>query len=298
MAARREIALTRKELYRRVWSKPLSSVAKEVGVSGNALAKICSRLLVPYPSRGHWAKVNGGKHSARPPLPAAPERQTRQVTISSVRAASRRARTRLQPSARREQLIEIAADIVRSEGLHAASMKRIAATAGISETQAYNYFGSRERLFAELARREFATIRAIHRAAADQGHDHYSSITLSTRSYLREIARRGGLLQVLLSNPAVRFMLREEHRKQKHSRLRAHARGLMELYGIPWPIALACTVVLTRLCLRAGHIIADRRISLEAGERLCLAMVLQGSRNIVRAHRGGAVGRAQRLKAA
>jgi hypothetical protein len=74
------VAFTRQQLYQRVWSKPLSVVAKEVGVSGNALARICSRLLVPYPSRGHWAKVGGGKAPVRPSLPAAPEVNMRRIT--------------------------------------------------------------------------------------------------------------------------------------------------------------------------------------------------------------------------
>jgi len=123
--------------------EPLSLVANEVGVSGNALAKICNRSLVPYPARGHWAKVGGGKAPARPGLPAAPEVNMRRVTISSERAASRRTRTRLKPSARREQLIETARQIMLKAGMHAATMKRIAAQAGVSETQAYNYFASR-----------------------------------------------------------------------------------------------------------------------------------------------------------
>jgi hypothetical protein len=55
-AKRRPIALTRKELYQRVWSEPLAAVAKELGLSGGALAKICNRLLVPYPPRGYWSR--------------------------------------------------------------------------------------------------------------------------------------------------------------------------------------------------------------------------------------------------
>src|SRR5882724_1389961 len=164
MKTRSIVALSREQLYRRVWSQPLSAVAKEVGVSGNALAKICSRLLVPHPSRGHWARIGGGKTLARPPLPAAPETQTRRITISRVRAATRRTRTRLQPAERREQLIEVAKEIIVKEGLHAASMKRIAAQAGVSETQAYNYFGSREKLFVALARSELSSIQEAQKS--------------------------------------------------------------------------------------------------------------------------------------
>jgi len=53
MSSQSPVAFTREQLYQRVWSKPLSLVGREF-VSGNALAKICSRMLVPYPSRGYW----------------------------------------------------------------------------------------------------------------------------------------------------------------------------------------------------------------------------------------------------
>jgi AcrR family transcriptional regulator len=298
MGARKATAITRNELYQRVWSKPLSAVAKDIGVSGNALAKICNRLLVPYPSRGYWSKAHVGKAPDRPPLPPAPEIQAKRVTISAVRAGSRRARTRLSPSIRRDQLLDIAAQLVREGGLHAATMRGIATVAGISETQAYNYFGSREKLLSELARREFARIREIRRAETSRFEDHYAKVRMSNLTYLRQIAQKGGMLQILLSSPQVREMLRREHRKRQRTSLRAHAQSLVEKYGIPWPIALGCTVVLTRLSVRAGHIIADGRISLKSAERLALAMILNGSRRIVGAHRTGGVGGAQGLKAA
>jgi AcrR family transcriptional regulator len=290
----RPTALTRKALYDRVWSQPLSAIAADVGVSGNALAKICNRLLVPYPPRGYWTRRNRDTKPDRPPLPPAPTEQTARLTISSVRAGSRRARTRLAPEERRDQLIAIAEQLIAADGLHAATMKRIAAQAGISETQAYNYFGSHERLLVELARREFAKIRAARQIDVDSTRDHYARITRTTRTYLREIGQRGDLLQTLLSSPEVRSMLRKEHRKQQTTELRSHAQGLVELYGISRALALGCTVVLTTLCLRAGKLIADKRIDLATGEKLCLSIVVQGSRNIIDAGKDGA-GRAQRL---
>lgn len=290
MSSRRPIAFTRRELYQRVWTEPLAVVARRMGVSPNGIAKICNRLLVPYPSRGYWAKANVGKAPARPPLPPAPENMDARVTISAVPAGSRRARTRLSPEVRREQLIQTAGDIIVREGLHAASMKRIAAAAGISETQVYNYFGSRDKLLVSLARREFDKIRLARQADVEQTTDHYERIMRTTRTYLREIGQRGALLQTLLSSPEVRSMLRSEHRERHGNDLRSHADALVELYGGSRTVALACTVMLTTLCLRAGKLIAENKLSLAAGERLCLAMVLQGSRDVFT--RNGAVRRA------
>lgn len=281
MNSKPAVALTRKELYRRVWSKPMSSVAKEVGLTGNALAKICNRLLVPYPSRGYWTKSEPDRKSQRPPLPAAPEIKATHIIIPGERAASRRARTRLDPEVRRDQLLHIAEQLVVQNGLHGATMKRIASIAGISETQAYNYFATREQLFVELARREFQRIREAREADVQRSSDHYERITRTTRTYLRHIGQRGGLLQTLFSNPDVRRLLRAERRKEQHDNFNAHAHELVNLYGIPKALALGTTVVLTTLCLRAGKIIADGRISVDSAERLCLAMVVQGSRDLV-----------------
>jgi AcrR family transcriptional regulator len=285
MSIQSTFAFTREQLYQRVWSKPLSVVAREVGLSGNALAKICSRLLVPYPSRGHWAKVSGGKAPVRPSLPAAPEVNMRQVTISSERAASRRTRTRLKPSDRRGQLIDVAKEIILNEGLHAATMKRIAAQAGVSETQAYNYFRSQEKLFVALAVGETAKIREAQMADVSQFKGHYAQVIASTRTYLRQIDRRSDLLQMLLRNPQVRAGLRQENRKQGNTDRNVHAQHLVELYGIPLKVAVGCTVILSRLCGRAAKLISDKRIALEPAERMCLAIVLRGSRGVIGAYR-------------
>lgn len=52
---------TRKELYDLVWSKPMTKVAAELGVSDVALHKVCKKHRVPAPGRGYWAKLAAGK---------------------------------------------------------------------------------------------------------------------------------------------------------------------------------------------------------------------------------------------
>lgn len=63
--------MSREELYKRVWSQPMTKIGKELGVSGSYLARICSLLNVPRPERGYWAKLAVGKAPAQPPLPEA-----------------------------------------------------------------------------------------------------------------------------------------------------------------------------------------------------------------------------------
>ena len=57
----RPIHLTREQLYEKVWSQSVSSLAKEMGVSDVGLAKICKRHNIPRPGLGYWAKKIWGQ---------------------------------------------------------------------------------------------------------------------------------------------------------------------------------------------------------------------------------------------
>jgi len=47
---------------------PLGSVARELGISGRGLARICARFEIPVPPRGYWAKLGAGKRVSQIPL--------------------------------------------------------------------------------------------------------------------------------------------------------------------------------------------------------------------------------------
>lgn len=77
----RVLRLGRSELFERVWSVPVGTLAKEWGLSGRGLAKACRRLRIPVPPRGHWAKLAAGQRVRRPKLPALPPGQGEEVVI-------------------------------------------------------------------------------------------------------------------------------------------------------------------------------------------------------------------------
>src|SRR5438270_10187350 len=65
----KERVMTREELYRLVWSKPITELAKEFGMSDVGLAKVCKKLNVPKPYRGYWQLIEAGRKPRNPPLP-------------------------------------------------------------------------------------------------------------------------------------------------------------------------------------------------------------------------------------
>jgi hypothetical protein len=77
----RYVHLDRPTLFERVWSLPVDKLAREWGLSGRGLSKACSRLKVPVPPRGYWAKVAAGQRVHRPKLPSLPPDQAEEILI-------------------------------------------------------------------------------------------------------------------------------------------------------------------------------------------------------------------------
>ena len=81
---RNYITLPRSALYELVWTKPVTELAKEFGISDVALAKRCRSIKIPLPPRGYWARVAAGQKPRRPALPPfgtdrKPGRQTNNI---------------------------------------------------------------------------------------------------------------------------------------------------------------------------------------------------------------------------
>ena len=57
---------SRVELYELVWVKPMTHLAKELGLSDVGLRKICVKFGISLPPRGHWSRLQFGKQDPRP----------------------------------------------------------------------------------------------------------------------------------------------------------------------------------------------------------------------------------------
>lgn len=62
------VKLTREELYKMVWSRPVAHWSKEFGLSDVGFAKICKKMKIPLPGRGYWAMIQKGLNLKRPVL--------------------------------------------------------------------------------------------------------------------------------------------------------------------------------------------------------------------------------------
>lgn len=73
---------TREEFHALVWSKPITHLAREFGLSDVALHKICRKHTIPTPPAGWWAKKAAGKPVKIELLPERMGDLTDRITIS------------------------------------------------------------------------------------------------------------------------------------------------------------------------------------------------------------------------
>lgn len=61
--------LSREDLYNLVWSKPLTTLAKDYAYSDNGMRKICIKHNIPLPKSGYWSKMKFNKKVRKETLP-------------------------------------------------------------------------------------------------------------------------------------------------------------------------------------------------------------------------------------
>lgn len=94
---------TREELYEKVWSEPVSTVAAELGKSGPVLYGFCRRHDVPTPPQGWWTRDKHGIAQVRAPL--SPRENAAPIVIAvgpgrasaEARAAAKAAKAAVRP---------------------------------------------------------------------------------------------------------------------------------------------------------------------------------------------------------
>lgn len=73
---------TREQFHELVWSKPMTHLAKEFGISDVALHKICRKHGIPNPPLGWWAKKTAGHSVKQTPLPREEAGSTDKIVIA------------------------------------------------------------------------------------------------------------------------------------------------------------------------------------------------------------------------
>ncbi|MFN8052616.1 MAG: helix-turn-helix domain-containing protein [Acidimicrobiales bacterium] len=115
---------------------------------------------------------------------------------ASVTAAPRsepRARTRLEPSQRHEEILAVAAEMFRDRDYHAVSLEAIAEGAGVTRGLLHHYFGSKRALYLEVVRRAVGIPDTASIVPRDATGDLHDVIAACVDGWLTLIETAGGL---------------------------------------------------------------------------------------------------------
>ena len=166
-------------------------------------------------------------------------------------------RTRLAPEERSQLILDVAAQIVTSEGVSAVSMDRLGRDAGISKALVYNYYSNRNDLLRALLLREVRIYNNQQRIAAEQARDIDALIRVTTRTYLDHIADKGVLIERLMNEPTIAEAMGEIERAGREQTVEYLAARINEGQVMPKHVALM-TVELGLGLTGAGGAYLDR----------------------------------------
>lgn len=288
--APQSMTISRNQLYELVWMRPIATLAQDFGISPNTLAKICDRMLVPHPGRGHWAKAASNREAPQP-LPDVPSGDRRSITLCSESNSklSRRPRSRMTPSDRKAHILAVAREMVVRDGMAAASLKHVARVAGISETLIYHYFDNRLDLLASLTRCELDAVREGQRLGLEsRDEDLDGGISAATTNYLIVMAERGDLVQTLLSDPLVAARFRKEYKHDRETIVRTLANAAVRRGGVSKHVAVAASHIITAVTMRAGRLLVTKKLPVDSAVAVSLAAARSGAKAVIEAY--GSVG--------
>ena len=126
---------------------------------------------------------------------------------------STKPRTRLSPSARTGQLLDVAKQMIVSDGLQSFTMESLARTAAVSSALVYNYFSSRQLLLQALLEREYKLIGNALFSEVVNASSFEEVIRMFVTNNFNSHAP-GNIVPVLLSQPKIADSIRELRKQQ------------------------------------------------------------------------------------
>ena len=184
-----------------------------------------------------------------------------------------RKRTRLDPQARRRQILDATSRLILEEGLGALTMERLAREVGISKALVYNYYASREGLLEALLQREQDDLRDRGMAAALRAESFEDLIRLTTRLYLEQAHDHGALIATLASDPLLVGRIAAVSQVERARTIRYFVRMTRRAFDLSEDLSTACVDMLMTVTGRAGRLVAEGQIEVESATNLCVALI-------------------------
>ena len=195
---------------------------------------------------------------------------------------SGRTRTRLPPSARRDQLLDHARTMIVNNGLQRFTMEGLAAIAGVSAPLVYNYFKSRSELLQTLLKREYGVFVEAITSAVSENEDFEDIVRVSVTSNFEHYAP-GNVLPLLLSQPEIAVAVRKLREKHGQQVARFLVRAAARQYKLDKEYAQLMVTMSSGASIAASEFAANSGLDRDATIELAVTYIMAGIKQLTRA---------------
>lgn len=195
---------------------------------------------------------------------------------------SGRTRTRLSPSARRDQLLDHARTMIVNNGLQRFTMEGLAAIAGVSAPLVYNYFKSRSELLQTLLKREYGVFVEAITSAVSETEDFEDIVRVSVTSNFEHYAP-GNVLPLLLSQPEIAVAVRQLREKHGQQVARFLVRAAARQYKLDKQYAQLMVTMSSGASIAASEFAANSGLDRDATIELAVTYIMAGIKQLTRA---------------
>lgn len=202
------------------------------------------------------------------------------MTKTATASQQSSARKRLPPEERKEQILDVAASLIREHGVSALNMDRLGREAGVSKPLVYVYFTNRVELLKALLLRETRRYDATSEAAANSAVDMEDLVRKTSRAMLEYVTERGIVLQQLMIEPEVAEVLRKIESRGHETHVEFLSGRLMRDFGIPREVAELTIEFGLGISRAAGAYVERTKADLDFVEDVMTTMIM-GSVNAI-----------------
>ena len=186
---------------------------------------------------------------------------------------AKKTRTRLNPEARKDMILDHAAKFIAAEGVSALSMERLGKEAGVSKSLVYAYYPSMTELLQTLLKREYRLLRTQQAIAADSAETFEQLVRRITKSYLAYIEDRGLLLERLMAEPSV-AALGDPTKFQRSTAVDHIAKMVADTFDIDIETAIPVVDISFGMPAAAGNYLIHHHANRQTIEDITVAMIV------------------------
>ena len=190
-----------------------------------------------------------------------------------------RARTRLSPEARQDQLLDTTRDMVIESGLQAFTMEGLAHAAGVSAPLVYNYFPNRPVLLQSLLRREYQRFAKELLAATKDTKNFADIVRISVTANFDHQAP-GKILSLLLSQPEIAEAIKTERDQHNRQNARFLVQAAAQHYALDSKQARLAISMSSGASIAAAELAEKTKLDREETIQLAVNYILAGIERI------------------